>query len=252
VWASPIPLCYALAGQGTSEDFCAAFAKGCGGRVVRTKELLDGDVFMFGQPDLWPILMAAKEQGRNWYYGDKAYWGRAKYWRVTKNAMQHDCLGDAKPNRFERLGIKIKPWQSGSHIMLCPQSDTFFRFFGTTQKDWIEKTTETLRQYTDRPIIIRTKTGANPEQDFRNMLHKIHAVVVFTSMAGMQAAIYGVPCFATADCVSARFGTMDLSRIESPAKPDNREQMAWVLADNQWTYNEISRGMAWEKLSGMG
>jgi hypothetical protein len=252
VQPSNVPLCYALAGQKTSEEFCEAFAQGCGGEVVKSLRLLDGDVFMFGQPELWPILMAAKEQGRTWYYGDKAYWGRTKYWRVTKNAMQHNCLGDTNPNRFKRLGIKIKPWSRGSTIMLCPQSDTFFRFFGTSQQEWIEETTKTLRQYTDRSIIVRVKAGPNPEQDFRNMLHKIHAVVVFTSMAGMQASIHGVPCFATADCVSARFGTTDLSRIENPVKPENREEMAFVLANNQWTYSEMKRGMAWERLSGMG
>jgi hypothetical protein len=41
---------------------------------------------------------------------------------------------------------------------------------------------------------------------------------------------------------------MDLSSIERPRKPDNREQMAWVLADNQWTLEEIRRGIAWQKL----
>jgi hypothetical protein len=40
--------------------------------------------------------------------------------------------------------------------------------------------------------------------------------------------------------------------MENPVKPDNREQMAWALADNQWTLAEIESGMAWEHINGVG
>ena len=98
--------------------------------------------------------------------------------------------------------------------------------------------------------MIRDKAkGTTTEAQFRDVLKDIHAVVVFTSIAGVQAALEGVPCFATHNCASAKFGSMDLSQIENPIKPDNRYEMASVLADNQWTLEEIEQEMAWKKLS---
>ena len=209
-----------------------------------------GPVAMFGNPLLFPLLRQAQAEKRDWYYGDHAYFGRRVYYRITKNAFQHNCYGDAHPQRWERLGIRIKPWQkTGGAILLCPQSAAFYELHGMNRDQWIIDTTTEIRRYTDRPIILRNKaSGLATEDLFRQSLHGVHAVVVYTSVAGAQAALEGVPCFATHDCASAKFGTTDLSRIENPVRPDNREQMAWVLADNQWTFDEMAGGMAWEKI----
>ncbi len=66
-------------------------------------------------------------------------------------------------------------------------------------------------------------------------------------MAGVQAVLEGVPCFAlNTESSAVNFGINDLSLIENPVKPDNREQLAWALADNQWTLDEIRSGITWE------
>ena len=232
-------------------DFCRAFSQGCGGKMSTNPGiLLPGDIAGFFIPELYGILNTARLQKRNWYYGDKAYFGRHKYWRITKNAFMYDLSNSHTPERFEKLGIEIKPWRSGSEILLCPQSDTYFRLHGMRQQEWIDKTTCELRQHTDRKIRIHYKlVGDDTERHFEREIRNAWAVVVYSSMAGAQAAIHGVPCFATnSDCVSAKFGTTDLSLIENPCKPDNRAELAWGLADNQWTLDEIKRGMAWEAI----
>jgi hypothetical protein len=55
--------------------------------------------------------------------------------------------------------------------------------------------------------------------------------------------------FATAPCASQAFGSGDLSQIETPRRPDNRYEMATVLAANQWTLHEMARGHAWSYLN---
>lgn len=234
-------------GEKTSPLFCGAFAQGCGAPITYETEIKpDRSVAMFGSPQLWRVLDSAIAQGRTWYYGDKAYFNRFLYYRITENDYQYRKFGQpTTPRRFEKTGFNIYRWKTGKKILLCPQSDKFMRRFGWGQEDWINWVKSELAKHTDRPVEIRYKNWGSAEADFQEALGGVHAVIVFSSIAGVQAALYGVPCFATMDCASARFGSMDLSRIENPAKPDNREQMAWELADNQWTLEEISGGMAW-------
>jgi hypothetical protein len=250
-----LPVAYAFLGNNKSMDFCRAFAKGCGGSVCTTMGMLaPGPVAGFWLPEIQPILKAAQEQGREWYYGDKAYFNRGHYWRITKNARMHNALGEAKPDRFRQLNLKVKPWRNGSEILICPQSDTFFKLNGTTQAEWLKKITAKIKIYSDRPIRIHHKrAGSDAEDYFRRQLVNAWAVVVHSSIAGVQAVLEGVPCFVDdPSSTPASFGSTDLSLIESPLKPKNREQMAWVLADNQWTIDEIRDGAAWRKLNGMG
>jgi hypothetical protein len=246
------PWVYVSHGEKTSPIFCEAFAAGCGGEIARAKDIKDlGSVAMFGSANLWRIVDQAIEQGRTWYYGDKAYFNRHDYFRITKNAYQFtEFTNPVNSKRFDQTGFRIKPWQrGGKKILLCPQSDVFMQRFGSTQDQWVMWAKAELAKYTKRPVEVRYKTWSRAEEDFAAALSGAHAVVVFSSIAGVQAAVHGVPCFATIDCASARFGSMDLSLIESPVRPDNREQMAWQLAENQWTLDEIRSGMAWEHLN---
>lgn len=242
------PITY-LTPSGSSFDWGQAFAQGCGGRAVSYNILKLKPFAAFLDPQLWAIFQEVKRLNLPYYYGDHAYFGRRVYFRTTKNAHQHDCQGESNGKRFDSLNIEIKPWKSGSKILLCPQSEIFHHLHNHSRAEWIEKTTNLLRRHTDRPIEVRTKLKGNTtESDFKESLRGVHAVVVFCSVAGVQAALEGVPCFATIDCASAKFGSMDLSRIENPVKPDNRYQMASVLADNQWTLAEMAKGVAWESL----
>lgn len=234
----------------TSPKFGKAFAKGCGGKVSADPHcLLNGDVAMFGHPQLFGLLDRAKLQNRNWYYGDKAYFGRDAYYRITKNAyMQNGLTGDDNPSRWHKLGLAIQDWRKGSDILICPQSDVFFKLQGKTQAEWIKTTTEAIKKHTDRSIrVVYKNATVDTERAFKRQLVNAWAVVVHSSMAGVQGAVHGVPCFATdPNSTSASFGTTDLTAIETPVKPDNRLQMVSILANNQWTISEINSGLAWE------
>lgn len=245
------PVTYTIMSALTSPLFGKAFAKGCEGELSSDpRMLMDGDVAMFGHPELMPLLAEAQRQGRNWYYGDKAYFGREVYYRITKNAYMHNTVGEPDFDRWHKLKLQLQPWKNGSDILICPQSDVFFKLQGNSQKQWIEETVRKIRQVSDRKIRFQYKSSIrSAEQAFKRSLSGVWAVVVHSSMAGVQAAVNGVPCFATdPDSTAAQFGSTDLSLIEKPVKPDNRERMAAVLAANQWTIPEINSGLAWEHI----
>lgn len=238
-----------MTASGSSWRWGQAFSEGCHGRAIVSNSLRGGNFAAFLDPWLWPVYQEAKKRGLTYYYGDHAYFGRKNWFRITKNATQHDCQGESDGKRFGDLKIPIKPWRTGSKILLCPQSETFHNLHGHTQQHWVNECIASIKRHTKKPIEIRYKiAGTYTEKLFRESLRDVHAVVVFTSVAGVHASLEGVPCFATSECASAKFGSMDLSKIENPEKPENRYEMACVLADNQWTLEEIERGEAWEKL----
>lgn len=235
---------YAVRDELTSPKWARAFAKGCGARVAVRDELEAGAVALFGSPRRQRLLDQAKAEGRTWFYGDHAYFRRHEFYRCTRNAMQHDGHGEGDPRRLERLEVRIRGWRKdGTDVLLCPNSPAFFEGQGLRADVWIRETVAELRRHTDRPIRVRFK---NDGGDLEQALRGAWATVVYVSVSGMHSALAGIPCFATAPCASLSFGSSDLSRIESPARPDNRHELASVLANQQWTLLEMANGKAWE------
>ena len=76
------------------------------------------------------------------------------------------------------------------------------------------------------------------ENDLRNA----HCMVTAYSNAATEALLAGIPVFTTHPCVSSTMGTSDLSRLEHPRYPDDRERWAAILAANQWTLAEMKSG----------
>jgi hypothetical protein len=241
------PVCYYVSNEYTSPRFCAAFAAGCGGYTTTSSKLRPAPVALFGSAKLWPLLQEAQRTGVEWWYGDHGYFGRYRYYRVTRNAYQHDGRGVSDGARFRQFRRPIQPWRtSGTHILICPQTEIYFGLFGINRDAWLENVTATLRQYTDRPMVVRLKKDRRPiEAD----LVDCWAVVCYSSSAALDALIAGVPVFVLADFAAAyRMGTSDLSQIESPVYPPDRQTMMEVLADNQWSLLELRNGQAWRAL----
>jgi len=153
-----IPVSYYSQNEFSSPKFAYAFAKGCGGSITDETELFDGPVALFGSPALWPVLRQAQAEGRDYFYGDHGYFGnfknlRKKYFRITKNAYQHDGRGDATPERFLMMNRPVQPWRkTGGHILLCPNTATYFGLHGLNVDDWLINVRQTLSEHTDREI----------------------------------------------------------------------------------------------------
>ena len=242
---------YAVPEENTSPRFARAFAAGAGCGYSDSGELLPGDVAMFGSTKRWDILMEARAQGRDWFYGDHAYFGRLKHYRVTRNAFQASGDGDADLNLVKKHGIEIKPWQTrGGHILVCPPDHGFeqlmLRAGVLAAADWGSRTLDILRRYTDRKLVVRDLAEAG-RSSFTEALDGAWALVTFMSNAAVEAAMAGIPVFALGPCAARAIGRTELSRIESPIYPE-RHQFAANLLAQQWTLDEMADGTCWRAL----
>lgn len=245
-----IPVSYYAPLEFTSPKLAYAFAKGCGGTITDEDALFPGPVALFGSPSRWPLLRQAQAEGRDWIYMDHAYFSRGKYYRITKNAYQHDGRGVSTGARFRGFPrLQIKPWRTtGSHILICPNSAVYFALHGLDVDQWLCDVTAVLRQHTDREIRIRWKTQ-RADRPIGLDLAEAWAVVGFSSAAAIDALVAGVPVFTLAPfAATVRMGLSDLTAIEQPFYPEDRELFVSVLADHQWTIPEMLKGVAWRGL----
>jgi hypothetical protein len=253
--------CYPSAGKKKAFRMCKVFANGSGGQVAPPGQpyLHKGAAFFYGWTDhTIPLIRQCQAQGTDWYYADNAYYfGRGKFFRVTKNRFMHDGVGNAGPERFEKFGIKVKPWRKdGRHILITTQSELFYEArLGTTREAWTNELIEELRKHTDREIIVchkppvKTMASNQPHAiDLESQIRDAWALVTHSSSSAVKAVLEGVPVFSLAPSMVSCMGLDDLGRIEEPVYPDDREPWLWNLAANQWTFREMRDGACWRDL----
>lgn len=185
-----------------------------------------------------------------YYYADNGYFGSRRQWlSITRNALQCDGLGEGDPFRFEAHNVVIKPWlRRGAHVLVCPPSYRFCNLMKIDRKAWERKVRKALAEHTDRPIRWREKPPQHAPIPLKPDLINCHALVTYSSKAAIEALCFGVPVFVTEPCAASPMGLSDLSKIETPYYPDDRERWCAVLAANQWTHAEVESGRAWAAL----
>jgi hypothetical protein len=245
-----------------AQTICDAFVQGvrrCGGEAKVTdgipQRLEDGAAFFYGVRPGWVHLWdQAKAEKRTWVYCDNSYWDscREKYFRITRNALQCDglqmCQSGDGAQRFKALGITVRDWQrGGGHIVVCPNTEEFMATVGGVSGDWVAQVTTELRHFTDRTLRVRWKGDERP---LAFDLAGAHALVTHMSCAAVEALVAGVPVFCTGRCAARWMGSSDLSMIETPYYPERRQEFMEVLAENQWTVEEMKSGTAWSDLNG--
>lgn len=239
---------YPVSGKRKSLDLCLAFVRGCGGQIGT--DLRPGPAFFYGVDEsnvgVWREVLAS---GRDYYYCDNSYFDSARQecFRVTKNGLQHHGYGRSDGKRFRALGVEIKPWRAvGEHIVVCPQSEPFMRTMARYEGNWESEIAARLAAVTSRTLRVRSwsankgKLAATLGQD----LEGAHALVTWSSAAAITAVLAGVPVIVEGEDCAARRLSGVIDQIESLPTPE-RENWAGVLADNQWTPEELTNGTAW-------
>lgn len=240
------PFVYAAQGERTSPRFARAFAKGCGGEVV--SEYRPGAWAGFGSSKVWPGLAETRRARRDWWYGDHAYFGRFRFYRVTRNAFQHCGAGRADHHRLAALDLEIRPWRTdGRHVLVCPPDAGWAELMAFDAGAWLAATLRKLGANTDREIRVRHRAAAH-RTPLAADLERCWACVTHASNAAVEALVAGVPVIATGDCAARAMGLSDPASIEYPAYPEDRERWAAVLAANQWTLQEIAEGECWRRI----
>jgi len=177
------------------------------------------------------------------------------YWRWCYQGLHDNRKLDVPSDRFEEWKLNIEPWRNeGEHILVCPSSETmtFFMHGGNVQ-EWVEKTTNEIKQYTKRPIKVRykpRKSGTSgphvADVPISSDLDNCHAVVVSGSITAIDALAAGVPVFSTSDVAPSAWCTnRDFSKLDNPYKYD-REHLFYNLAYKQYSIREMREGLCYE------
>lgn len=209
-----------------------------------------------------------------------------EYYRIGINGfLNRDALWgteDDKPSdRFELLGLKYNGWKTDKKekivIALQLAGDASLR--NQNINEWCLDSIKKIRQFSDRPIEIRTHPGlsdkgwSNHEQLFRELaflglkdvkcvngrtlpwqkhLEEAYCVVSYTSGLSIDAILNGTPVIA---CDEGNFAwnvsETNLENIENLflEKEENIQQWLYNLAYCQWNPNEMQSGKVWDYLS---
>ena len=206
-------------------------------------------------------------------YIDLGYWGRhdggrrAGYHKISLNARHPTEYFMRRPqprDRFEKFKIEIKPWQrDGEHILVAGMSAKGAEAEGFDPEQWEKETIAALKKFTNRRIVYRPKPNwkharplagtdySPPKQSPEQALVNCHAVVSHHSNVLIDGLISGVPGFCSVG-VAVPVTLRDLSRIDDPIRPENREQWAADVAYCQWSVAEMAMGLPWRHLKHEG
>lgn len=244
---------YPVAAKRKSHDLCLAFARSCGGQIAGGYR--EGTAFFYGVDASNLDLYRQARAAGDFLYADNSSFDSARQaqFRIARNRLQHDGQGTSDGRRFDALGIPIKDWSAGGeHIVVCPQSDFFMREVVGFEGNWLDDLRARLSLLTDRPLRIRqwNRDKAALSATLKDDLAGAHALVTWSSAAAVTALLEGIPVIVMSpDCAACPMsGTIE--QIENLPRPDGRRNWAGVLADNEWSRQEIADGTAWRLLKG--
>lgn len=138
------------------------------------------------------------------------------------------------------------PWRAATetgHILVCGQRGIGSPLMASPPF-WAERTTDRLAVRTRRPVRIRKHPGKDaPAVPLERDLEGCHAVVIWSSNAGIGALLAGVPVFYAAPRWIAEKAALPLAGadLEKPFLGDRSAGLANAAA-NQWSVAEIERG----------
>jgi hypothetical protein len=185
------------------------------------------------------------------------------------------CDSVIDPVRWQKissnLGLHLKDYRTtGEHILVCLQRNGGWSMGNVNIQDWAIDTINTIRSFTNRPIVIRTHPGdraskgiiqpGHPQckikfskavrlstnENLVDDLRNCWAAVNYNSSPVVGAAIEGVPIFVSDPAKSqcAEIANTDLSQIENPTLHDRQR---WVerLSMFHWNFDELKSGECW-------
>lgn len=174
-----------------------------------------------------------------------------KMWhRIVPNNLQHDTVIKRPNDRFNKLGLEIANRRRGRSILIVAPDEKPCKFYDIELNAWMKQTIDTIKQHTDRPIVVRERTKSREHRKTNKVesaLHDVHAVITFNSIAATESILAGVPVFVLAPCNAARpVSNLDLADIETPWFPDRDQIQSWAchLAYGQFHIDEFKNGSA--------
>jgi hypothetical protein len=209
------------------------------------------------------IMKRCWKDGRTFYYMDTGYFGNErtasnpngwKYWhRIVKNNLQHGEIIDRPDDRFKKFNKTFTPWKKdGKKILVAAPDDKPCKFYGVTREQWVADTVAKIKEYTDRPVVVRERAPKRIDRIATDTLQQaldndVFALVTYNSVAAIESVFYGIPAFTMAPANAASpVALQDLSKIETPYYADKDKLYAWGchLAYGQFHITELKNGEA--------
>lgn len=206
------------------------------------------------------LIKQCWKDGRDFYYIDSGYFGNGKYaknpfgnklyHRIVKNDLQHSSVIERPDDRWLKLGLSLSDWRTGGrNILVAAPDEKPCKFYGVDKDTWVSETVATIKQFTDRPVIVRDRAKLRSERitnTLQEALSDTFALVTFNSVAATEAIMYGIPAFTLVNNAASPMALQDLSKIETPYYPTMDERYAWAchLAYGQFHVTELKDGSA--------
>jgi len=166
-------------------------------------------------------------------------------------------------------GVNLKPWRvTGNHILIFCQRPKGFNMF-IDQETWLDDTIAKIRQYSNRPIMIRMHPGDGTREKQIHKIRKKHRKAVsisyhenirdaladcwctvgINSTPNVVSAIEGIPGYIEdpGHSWAADVAFTDLSQLENPPMPD-RSQWVNKIANIHWSNDEVKSGQLWSAI----
>ena len=262
-----------------SEHVINAFINGCkflGHEVV--ENAMDADAAV-----IWSVLFQGRMFGNQQIYEsyrkqDKPVFvievgtlKRGVLWKISLNNINRlAAWGDQKNLNIDRpamLGLSLQEFRQirPKTILIATQHERSLQWRGQPSVvQWVENTIRNIRQYTDRPIVVRPHpryripplfgkgiTTENPmplpnTYSEYNINYDHHCVVNFCSGPSIQSAIAGTPVICDQSSLAYPV-SIPMEKIEDAYLPDRKD---WFikLCHTEWTVEEIAAGIPISRL----
>jgi hypothetical protein len=248
------------------DEYINMFANGCKSKITSTEDFIyeaSADPIILRGILKHKIMKQCWQDQRTFYYIDTGYFGNErtaanpngwKYWhRIVKNDLQHGKIIPRPDDRFRRFNKQFSPWKKdGRKILVAAPDGKPCKFYGITKDEWVEQTVATIKQYTDRPVVVRERAAKRIDRIATATLQAaldddVYTLVTYNSNAATEAIFYGIPAFTLAPANAASpVALQDLSQIETPYYPDSDKLYAWAchLSYGQFHVDELKTGRA--------
>ncbi len=251
-------------GHRSSGIVCKALAGGLGCDIAQPpwRRPLQTPAAFYGRDrGTLAIVAQCAAAGDHWLMADNGYMGRGQYdgyYKISRDGFQCDGVGVPDEKRLVKiLGItgqefvkKWRPQTKDGHILVCPPIKGYERnhFFSTLK--WLRQIKMQIKP-AKRKVRVRYKPGEAQasNRSIAEDLQGCHAVVTHDSNIVVEAILAGIPAFVTGTSPAQVFGNVDVFTIRKPRLDVDRWEWLSILANNQWTLNEIRDGMANDILS---
>lgn len=168
---------------------------------------------------------------------------------------------DVSDDRWSQLGARLHPWRSdGELIVIAGQVPRDTSCQHIDMRAWVREAAAVMRRrFPDAPVVFRPhplrpraidpgRGVAVDRGPLAETLARTRLVVTFSSTAGVDAVLAGVPTLAC-DPMSMVWRLCPQGLEGEVARPDRAGWARWI-AYCQWTLEEMAQGLPWRHLQG--